>query len=229
MKKSFFVAGTNTDVGKTYVAHLLLKAAQKKGLSTLGLKPVAAGGLIDVDGEMRNEDAVSLMAASTKQLSYAQVNPVCLEAAIAPHIAAAEEGKRLRASDLTAKVRGALMSPAEFNLIEGAGGWRVPLNEREYLSELPKQLDLPVILVVGMSLGCLSHAYLTVEAIRRDGLQLAGWVANTIGERMDRYDENLDWMRHTIPAPCLGVLDYCVNEPEDFQVDKLDISPLLTK
>ena len=140
----------------------------------------------------------------TDDLDYQQVNPVALNAAIAPHIAAELEGRRLQASRLAGMCRGVMSGGADFILIEGAGGWRVPINPRETLADVAVELQLGVILVVGMRLGCINHALLTAEAIQRDGLALAGWVANQPGATMSRYRENLDTLCELLPAPLLG-------------------------
>lgn len=200
MSKAWFVTGTDTGVGKTAVSCGLLAAAAAAGLRTAAIKPVAAG--CDENGQ--NEDALSLQAAMTEALDYSQVNPVALQAAIAPHLAAALEGKRLQANRLAGLCRGVMLAGADFVLIEGAGGWRVPINGRETLADLAIELRVGVIMVVGMRLGCINHALLTAEAIRRDGLPLAAWVANQPGPRMDRHEENLDTLRQLLPAPFLG-------------------------
>jgi dethiobiotin synthetase len=137
-------------------------------------------------------------------LSYEEVNPVAFEPAIAPHIAAREAGVALTVQALLKPMRHILRKHADFTLIEGAGGWRVPLSGQHSLSDLAKALDLPVILVVGVRLGCISHALLTAEAIARDGLQLAGWVANIIDPKTSRLEENLATLAERLPAPCLG-------------------------
>jgi len=200
MNKAWFVTGTDTEVGKTAVSCALLAAAAEAGLTTAAVKPVAAG--CDENGQ--NDDALQLLGCMTEVLDYTQVNPVALDAAIAPHIAAEREGKRLQASRLAGICRGVMMGPADFVLIEGAGGWRVPISPRETLADLAVKLQVGVILVVGMRLGCINHALLTAEAIRRDGLVLAGWVANQPGERMTCHEENLDTLRRLLPAPLLG-------------------------
>ncbi|MBQ0760316.1 MAG: dethiobiotin synthase [Zhongshania sp.] len=205
--RHYFIAGTDTDVGKTLVACGLLKAAEAQGLRTLAIKPIAAGAERTADG-LRNQDAVMLMAAMTEKLPYQQVNPVLLEPPIAPHIAAEQVGKRISAAQLAGLCRGAMMQPADFVLVEGAGGWRVPLNRQELLSALAIELQAPVILVVGMKLGCINHALLTAEAIRADGLRLAGWVANRIDPDMACFDENLSSLNAMLAAPCLGVVPY---------------------
>lgn len=205
--RHFFITGTDTDVGKTLVACGLLRAAALQGLRTLAIKPVAAGAELTEQG-LRNEDAVMLMAAMTESLPYQQVNPVLLEPAIAPHIAAEQVGKRLTVSQLAGVCRGVMMQPADLILIEGAGGWRVPLNRHELLSGLAAELQAPIILVVGMKLGCINHALLTAEAIRADGLHLAGWVANQIDPGMSCFEENLSSLKAMLDAPCIGVVPF---------------------
>ncbi len=207
MSNAYFVTGTGTGVGKTLVTSGLLAAARLRGLSTAGLKPVAAGCELTEDG-LRNNDALALQAQTTLPISYDQINPVALEPAIAPHIAAAEAGRRLSADRLAGFCRGVMMQRPDLTLIEGAGGWRVPLNDRETFAELAKIMQLPVILVVGMDLGCINLALLTAEAIQRDGLTLAGWVANQVVPTMDRYQENLETLQRRIPCPMIGEVPY---------------------
>ncbi|WP_396588852.1 dethiobiotin synthase [Bermanella sp. R86510] len=207
-RQQFFIAGTDTDAGKTLVASGLLNKAKQQGLKTLGLKPVAAG-CEQTEAGLRNSDALALIEQSTEKLMYEQVNPIALEPAIAPHIAAQLNRKPLGAERITGLLRGVLMiNRADFTLIEGAGGYRVPLNPRETLADTVQELKLPVILVVGMKLGCLNHALLTVEAIERDGLKLAGWIANQIDPQMEAYEENLNTLHAMIQAPCLGTVPY---------------------
>lgn len=204
MSKTWFVTGTDTDVGKTAVSCALIAAANAAGLRTAAVKPVAAG----CDENGKNEDALLLQEAISEPLSYEQINPVALTPAIAPHIAAVQAGKRLQASRLAGFCRGVMMGSADFILIEGAGGWRVPLNPRETLADLAVELQVDVIMVVAMKLGCINHALLTAEAIRRDGLNLAGWVANCPGQSMAVQSENLDTLRSLLAAPLLGVVPH---------------------
>jgi dethiobiotin synthetase len=224
--KRFFIAGTDTGVGKTTVSCALLAAARARGLSTLALKPVAAGCEQTPEG-LRNDDALALMAEMTLKLSYDEVNPVALPAPLSPHLAARLAGRRITIQQLAGYCRGALMQKADFGLVEGAGGWRVPVSERELLSELPKQLGLPVILVVGVRLGCLNHAILTVEAIVKDGVRLAGWVANVIDPDMAAVEDNIETLRSMLSAPCLGVLPWAPGRVASEMASALDISPLL--
>ncbi|MEH6651742.1 MAG: dethiobiotin synthase [Motiliproteus sp.] len=212
MAQRYFIAGTDTDVGKTFTAAALLQAAQQQGYRSLGLKPVAAGAeAVDAGGNrdgLANEDAIVLMQHSSVKLSYDQVNPVLLQQPIAPHIAAQREGKNLTVDRLAGYCRGALMTPADLVLVEGAGGWRVPLNRSQSMADLARELNLPVILVVGMRLGCLNHALLTAEAIVADGLPLAGWVANRVDPQMSCYEENLETLKNQLRAPLLAELPY---------------------
>ena len=227
-KNAYFVTGTDTDAGKTLVTEGLLVAARQQGLTTLAIKPVAAGCEHSPDG-LRNEDALKLMAQMSEPLSYAQVNPVALEPAIAPHIAAQRAGQKLSLDALIKHCQAVLEKPEQLALIEGAGGWRLPLNDTEYLSGLPQSLELPAILVVGMKLGCLNHALLTVEAIARDGVPLVGWVANLMDANMSCYEENLQTLKNHINAPLLGVIP-CLAETDDKALAAascLDIKPLL--
>ncbi len=207
VRKSYFVTGTDTDVGKTLVTCAMLRAATAAGHTTIGMKPLAAGGTQTADG-LRNDDAVLLQAASSIQLTYDQINPVCLPAAASPHIAAELAQRKVRVERLAGFCHGVLTLRANLTLFEGAGGWRVPLNEREFMSDLAKQLKLPVILVVGMRLGCLNHALLTGEAIVRDGLQLAGWVANRIDPHMEHYERNRDTLHEYFNVPLLGEIPH---------------------
>jgi dethiobiotin synthetase len=221
MKKRYFIAGTDTDVGKTHITEALLRAAQQHGFTTLGLKPLAAGADL-VDGLWSNDDARRLQAVSSLKLPYEQVNPVLLHAALAPHLAADMEQRRLTVQRLAGYCRGTLMTQqAQLTLIEGAGGWRVPLNNRETLADLVIELNLDVILVVGMRLGCLNHALLTIEAIERDGLTLAGWVANCIDPQMDSLDANIHSLISRISAPLLGTMPFLA-EGASAPIDWLD-------
>ena len=226
MPAHFFVTGTDTDVGKTLISEGLIHAANQQGLSTAALKPIAAGCEQTPEG-LRNSDALILQRAINTPLSYEQINPVALEAAIAPHVAAEQEGRRLSADRLAGFCRGVLMQRTDFVIVEGAGGWRVPLNRRETLADVAKQLSLPIIMVVGMRLGCLNHAYLTAEAIRRDGLVLAGWVSNHIDPSMAAYEASLADLEQGLGAPCLGHIPFLSNPAGIHIKNDLDIGKIL--
>ncbi|MDC0661708.1 dethiobiotin synthase [Marinobacter sp. SS21] len=207
-KRSYFITGTDTGVGKTLVSAAILEAANAQGRRTLAMKPIASGCDETAEG-LRNEDAVMLMASMSESLSYEQVNPIALKPAIAPHVAAAQEDRRLAAERLVGFCRGLQMHPGDLMLVEGAGGWRVPLNDRETYARVPQALDMPVIMVVPLRLGCINHALLTAEAIRSDGLALAGWVANRPDpEAMSCEGDTLNYLLGHLGAPCLGVLPW---------------------
>jgi dethiobiotin synthetase len=202
MSNAFFVTGTDTGIGKTLCAVALLKVAGQTGLSTLGLKPVAAG-CEETDGVWMNDDARELMLASSVKPEYATVNPAALREPMAPHIAAERDGVTLDAAILAHHCLANLDS-ADFCLIEGAGGWDVPLNSTESMADLASAIGCPVILVAGMRLGCINHSLLTAGAIRQQGLQLAGWIANHIDPDMDVADENVEALTDRLDAPLLG-------------------------
>jgi dethiobiotin synthetase len=202
-KPAWFVTGTDTEVGKTFVSCALLHAMRQRGWTALGMKPVAAG----CDAEGRNEDVEQLIAASSSTAPRELVNPYAFRAAIAPHIAAAEEGRTIELASIVAAFE-QLQDLADAVLVEGVGGFCVPLGADLDTEDLAVALDLPVILVVGMRLGCISHALLTEQAIAARGLQLVGWVANRIDPAMSRFDENLAALQARIAAPLLGVVPY---------------------
>lgn len=203
MPHAYFVTGTDTEIGKTTIAAGLLHAARRAGLSTAAAKPVASGCVATAEG-LRNDDALALLGQCSLPLRYEEVNPLAFAPAIAPHLAAREAGVRLDVASLQQAVGAILARGADFTLVEGAGGWRVPLSGQETLSDLPVALNLPVILVVGVRLGCINHAVLSAEAITRDGLRLAGWVANVVDAQTSRLDDNLATLAERLPAPCLG-------------------------
>ena len=204
----YFVTGTDTGVGKTFIASALLRAARARGLTCVGYKPIAAGATLQ-DGELQNEDALELIEAAGTGLDYADINPVVLRPAIAPHIALGQVDHRVSARQLAEAC-----PEAAFVLVEGAGGWFVPLNERETLADVCAALGAKVILVVAMKLGCLNHALLTAGAITRSGLTLAGWIANSPGDPMPFLAENIDTLRERLPGPCLGIVPH-VDIPEN--------------
>lgn len=228
MMNKFFIAGTDTDVGKTLIATALLVAAENEGLSTLAMKPLAAGCQQTADG-LRNNDALMLQQHMTLPLSYQQINPIAFEAAIAPHIAAERLGKRLTVSQLTGFCRGVLMNKVDLALIEGAGGWRLPLNRAETLAGLVKELKLPVILVVGLRLGCINHSLLTAEAIARDGVPLAGWVANQLDAEMDCMTENIAAIADRLAVPCLGVVPFLQKPSAEEVSSYLSLEKVITR
>lgn len=203
--RGLFITGTDTGVGKTVVASGLVRLAASLGCRVVGLKPIASGAEHTPHG-LRNEDALALAAESSVQLPYALTNPLCFEPAIAPHIAAAEAGIAIAVPDL-ADWYARATAQADLAIVEGAGGWRVPLHPEGFLNDLPEQLRLDVLLVVGLRLGCLNHARLTVEAIERSGrCRYVGWVGNRIDPAFARLDENLATLSRLLGGPPLAVI-----------------------
>jgi dethiobiotin synthetase len=200
---NYFVTGTDTGVGKTLVSCALLHAFAAQGLRVVGMKPVAAG--CDDDG--RNEDVQQLRAASNVLASLGQINPYSFLQPVAPHIAARNAGVRIEFARILTSYR-ELVSQADVVVVEGIGGFNVPLNEVQDSAELAQQLELPVILVVGMCIGCLNHALLTADAVRANGLRLAGWVANVLQPDMAVLADNIATLELRLNAPLLGVIDY---------------------
>jgi dethiobiotin synthetase len=206
MTPGIFITGTNTGVGKTLVASAWTHALAASGLRVVGLKPVASGSERDPEGRLRNADALALQAAASVALPYEQVNPYCFEPAIAPHLAAAAAGRPISIDSLAAWY-GQASAGADLALVEGAGGWRVPLHPLGFLSDLPERLGLGVVLVVGLTLGCLNHARLTLEAIEHAGrCPFLGWIGNRIDPGFERVDENLETLERLLGAPALALL-----------------------
>jgi dethiobiotin synthetase len=204
--KGVFVTGTDTGIGKTFVSASLLSALNASGKRAVGMKPVASGCVMTPRG-LRNEDAETLLEHSDGAPVYESINPFALREPIAPHIAAREEGVEI-SLDPIAHAFAALSQAADFVVVEGVGGWCAPLSESLMQSDVAKALRLPVILVVGLRLGCLNHAILSARAIQADGCELLGWIGNGIDPAMQRVRENIETLRERLPAPCLGILPY---------------------
>jgi dethiobiotin synthetase len=207
--QTFFITGTDTDAGKTYVAVALLQGLKALGYRTVAQKPVAAG----VNDTGFNTDALQLQQHATEPLSYDLVNPYCLTDAVAPHLAAKKAGLCIEPAILTKELQKLQNVDADIALVEGAGGWLLPLDDNSTMADWVIELQLPVLLVVGMKLGCLNHALLTVREIERSGLKLLGWVANCIDPDMAYQQENINYLQQQLTAPCLGVLPY-QSEPQ---------------
>lgn len=200
-----FIAGTDTEVGKTFVACALLHALRARGLCAVGMKPVAAGGFLDDEGVLRNEDVEAIRQASALQLDRDLINPFLLPLPMAPHLAARAAGVVLERAPILRACH-VLQHQCEALVVEGVGGFRVPLGIDWDSADLARELALPVVLVVGVRLGCINHALLSVEAILARGLILAGWVANTVDAGMLCAADNVSALAERIPAPLLGHL-----------------------
>ena len=195
-----FVTGTDTGVGKTRVAVALIHALRAQGLRVAAMKPVAAGC---EPGEL-NGDVSALLQAANVAADLRDINPYSFEPPIAPHLAAQQAGVQIELPVIVAAYA-RLAAAADVVVVEGAGGWRVPLNKREEMADLAQALALPIVLVVGLRLGCLNHALLAAESIAHRQLPWAGWVGNQVDPTMACQTANLDALRERLPAPCLGV------------------------
>jgi dethiobiotin synthetase len=220
-----FVTGTDTDCGKTQVSLALMERLQQCGLTVLGMKPVASGCERTSQG-LRNQDALRLQAGGSLERPYELINPYAFEPPIAPHIAAGRVGVEIERKVITARAE-QLAADADFLVVEGVGGWRVSLGPSLSVSDLPSALDLPVVLVSGIRLGCINHTLLTVESIRSSGAWIIGWVANEIDPHMLARDETLADLSARIDVPCLGLVPWTAS-PDPYRLaDYLDTGPLL--
>ncbi|EIM02395.1 dethiobiotin synthase [Rhodanobacter denitrificans] len=208
MSRAVFIAGTDTGIGKTHAACTLLHGLRAAGHDACGMKPVASGCAETPDG-LRNDDALALLAAGGVELPYAQLNPVALREPLSPHLAAAHDGVTITLAPLR-EAFGRLQAAHGTVVVEGVGGWLVPLAPGLFAADIAKQWQLPVILVVGLRLGCLNHALLSARTIVADGCRLLGWIGNHVDPAMDAPEENLATLCELLPAPCLGVLPHGV-------------------
>jgi dethiobiotin synthetase len=217
---ALFITGTDTGVGKTLVSCALLRRYRRRGLAAIGMKPVAAG----LDETSHNDDVDALRAASspdlTALLSLRQINPYALRLPIAPHLAAAAEGIEIGFSTILSAYDG-LRQQAQAIVVEGVGGFRVPLGPDGDSADLASQLALPIILVVGLRLGCINHALLTQEATAARGLRLAGWVANLIDPQMAHANDNIDTLQQMLAAPLLGIMPFMAEPDNEKAADLL--------
>ena len=211
-KLGYFVTGTDTDVGKTYIAAALVRHFVEQGYKTIGMKPVAAGVEV-VAGRLLNIDVAELIKAGNVDADLVLINPYAFEPAIAPHIAAEQAGVNISLEKIQQAFDG-LKSQADVVVVEGAGGFRVPINQQETMADLAIKLNLPVILVVGIRLGCINHALMTAGSIKAAGLNLVGWVANRIDPNMPVLEENIATLKAMIKAPCIA--DVAWNEEPSF-------------
>ncbi len=222
---ALFVTGTDTGIGKTRSAIGLCRAFAQRGVKVAGMKPVASGCMQTPQG-LRNEDALALLDSMNVRAEYSEVNPYAFAPAIAPHIAAREAGIDIDFEVLDRAYQ-RLKLRSDVLIVEGAGGWLSPLDERRGFADLAAYWQLEVILVVGMRLGCLNHALLTVESIERRGLRLRGWVANQVDPEFERLEENVSTLHTRISAPCLGRLPFAPGVDLDALAQKLSVDSLL--
>lgn len=224
--KAFFVTGTDTGVGKTVVAARLMHALRGTGRQVLAMKPVAAGCEATPEG-LRNEDVEVLRAAASFPIERQLMNPYAFEPAIAPHLAAAQAGVEIDFALLKSRLN-SMRQRADSVIVEGAGGWYAPLSATKTMADLARVLDLPVVLVVGLRLGCLNHALLTAEAIVRSALPFPGWIANVIDPHMAQREGNLATLTARLPCPLLGVVPYVSDPAATAPAEvRFELAPLL--
>ncbi|ASM50040.1 dethiobiotin synthetase [Pseudoalteromonas espejiana DSM 9414] len=211
--KEFFITGTDTDAGKTHVTSLLLKLLAQHKKNAIGFKPLAAGCEMAFD-QLVNADALMLMESATVSAKYDVINPFAFAPPIAPHIAAEQVGVTITLDKLSAAYSTLKQQGADYHLTEGAGGWALPINSTDYLYDWVKAEQLPVVLVVGMKLGCLNHALLTAAHMQSLGINCVGWIANQVDPNMDEYQANLDSLKERLPFPILAISPYSEQTPK---------------
>lgn len=221
-KKKYFVTGTDTGVGKTTISLILLDQFKKQGLSTAAIKPVASGA-IKTNVGFRNDDALKLQKAITSEWTYEKINPFLLKAPISPNLAANHQNIHLTAKEIVSACQPVLNSDTDVVIVEGIGGWFVPINEKETMADVVKSLNIPVILVVGLRLGCLNHAILTYSAIHSYGLNITGWMANQIDPNMLYVEENIHYLKNKISAPFLGIQPFMGSTKKEFDQKTLKL------
>jgi len=224
MTKGFFITGTDTDIGKTEVSLALMQALQQQGKVVNAMKPISAGCRLE-EAQLLNEDAERLQAQSSLAIDYSTLNPYAFEPAIAPHIAAQEAGVEIDLNVIKARYD-EIGLDSDYVIVEGAGGFCVPINKEHTMVDLAKQLNLLVIMVVGIRLGCINHALLTYQSIENSGLKCVAWVANTVDAHMVRSDENYQAIRERIACPCIAQIPYQVSLKTEDICSLLDLSKL---
>ena len=220
MRYKFFVTGTDTNVGKTFITIGLLNKFKALGFSSIAMKPVASGGFYQ-QGKIYNDDALKLQQSSSTALDYDIINPFCFLPAISPNIAANYCDTLLSVANISTRISDFMSNQADICIIEGIGGWYTPLNDKETMADLVKKCDLPVILVLGLKLGCLNHAILTYRAMLNEEVTIKGWVVNCIDPFMEAQLENIKTIQKYIKSPCLGVIKYNQNPAEIINVGPL--------
>lgn len=223
---SLYVTGTDTGIGKTLASCALLHALRGHGLRAVGMKPVASG-CERIDGAWKNADALALQGAGEPGVDYADINPFALEHPLAPELAARDAGVEVALPPIL-DAYGRLAERTDALVVEGVGGWAAPLSAPLMQADLVRALQLPALLVVGLRLGCLSHALLSARAIAADGIHLAGWIASHVDPAMERVEDNLAMLRERLPAPCWGVLPHAAH-PDPVRLASLLRIPVLAE
>jgi len=217
MEKSFFITGTDTGAGKTWSTLVLMHYFKQQGLSVIGMKPVAAG-CEWIDEQLKNEDALLLQQHSSIKLAYEEINPYAFEEPVSPHLAGVENPVQF---DVLLQAYEKLKNKADVVIVEGAGGWLAPLNNESDIAGFAIALDIPVIVVVAIRLGCINHARLTVQSIQQSKVNCAGWLAVCIDPEMDKQTENIETLQKKLTIPLLGVIPYA--EKIDFERQSEDL------
>jgi dethiobiotin synthetase len=221
MQQGFFITGTDTNVGKTWVTVALMRYFRAQGKTVAGMKPVAAG-CSSVNGKLINQDALLLQENASIPLVYDEVNPYAFELSVSPHLAAAKAGRSVDIKELVEHYE-RLQKQVDILLVEGAGGWLAPLNETQDIADLACSFNLPIIIVVAIRLGCINHAKLTYQAVCLSGLQCAGWIAACTEAEMPCREENILTIDKVVAAPLLGIIPYCENADFDMFAMQLRI------
>ena len=226
--QGFFITGTDTEIGKTYVSSFLIKIFSEENLKVAGMKPVASGAKC-IDGTLKNDDALSLIQASNVDVDYENVNPYVFETAVSPHIAAEQAGIEVKFSEIK-KCFERLKEISDVVVVEGVGGWYAPISCHTTVADLAETLQLPIILVVGLRLGCLNHALLTAQALRQSGLPIAGWIANHVEKDFSFADKNISTLKHYLnDFPFLGSVSYQSNQNAKTNQDLINKKILIDK
>ena len=224
----FFITGTDTEIGKTFVSSLLIKELAEEGLKVIGMKPIASGAKT-IDGSLKNDDALSLIQASNVDVDYKIINPYVFEPAISPHIAAADAGIEIDIKNIKNKFL-ELKNQSDLVVVEGVGGWYAPLSFNTTVADLAEELNQPVILVVGLRLGCLNHALLTAQAIRQSGLAIAGWIANHVEKDFSVAEKNIETIKHFLnDFPFLGTVSHQTNSNEQTFIEHINKQTLINR
>ena len=223
-----FITGTDTEIGKTFVSSLLIKLLVEEGLDVTGMKPVASGAK-NIDGVLKNEDALSLIQVSNVSSDYKIINPYVFEPAIAPHLAAEQAGVEINVDEVK-KCFDQLQQISDVVIVEGVGGWYAPISCHTTVADLAETLKLPIILVVGLRLGCLNHSLLTAQALRQSGLPIAGWIANHVDKDFSSADKNISTLKHYLnDIPFLGSVPYQTNRDNDCSMHHINKKTLINR
>ncbi|MCW8888392.1 MAG: dethiobiotin synthase [Gammaproteobacteria bacterium] len=225
MANGFFITGTDTGIGKSWCSAALIWKLQQQGFNVAGMKPIASGCVETAEG-LRNEDALLLQQFSSQPIPYSEINPYAFKPAIAPHIAAEKANTCINLESIKSNFD-AISCRFDFTIVEGVGGWLVPLNGQQTVADLVTTLGLPVIMVVGIRLGCINHALLTAQQIQQSGCQLAGWIANTTDVEMKEIQRNIETIDAMVDAPLLGTIPFLQQFDQQQFAAAIDINSLI--